>query len=92
MPANERACRPDEPMGMPSPEALKLATEVVRRRYVLPETMDHPVVRSECGSLAYLIMAYGLVPRGAGEADERRKLHRQRAAPSPARHELLLVA
>ncbi len=51
-----------EALGMPSPEALQLATEVIRRRYILPETMRHPAVRSECLRLAYLIMAYGLAP------------------------------
>ena len=50
----------DVPFGMPSPEALQLATAVIRRRYVLPETMQHPRVRSECIRLAYLIQAYGL--------------------------------
>ena len=52
----------DEPMGLPSPEALQLATRAIRRRYVLPETMEHPQVRSECMRLAYTIMAYGLAP------------------------------
>jgi hypothetical protein len=51
----------DVPLGMPSPEALRLATAVISRRYVLPETMQHPQVRSECMRLAYLIQAYGLV-------------------------------
>jgi hypothetical protein len=50
----------DAPLGMPSPEALQMATEAIRRRYVLPETMQHLVVRSECMRLAYLIQAYGL--------------------------------
>lgn len=50
----------DVPFGMPSPEAFQLATDVIRRRYVLPETMQHPRVRSECIRLAYLIQAYGL--------------------------------
>ena len=50
----------DVPLGMPSPEALQMATEAMRRHYVLPETMEHPTVRSECLRLAYLIQAYGL--------------------------------
>jgi hypothetical protein len=53
---------PDESMGLPSPEALQLATDAIRRRYVLPETMEHPSVRSECMRLAYMIMACGLAP------------------------------
>jgi hypothetical protein len=48
------------PFGMPSPEALQLATAVLRQRYMLPETMQHPQVISECIRLAYLIQAYGL--------------------------------
>ena len=44
----ERPCITDEPMGLPSPEALQMATDVIRRRYVLPETMERPEVRSEC--------------------------------------------
>jgi hypothetical protein len=48
------------PPGMPSPEALRLATAAIRRRYVLPETMQHPRVKSECLRLAYMIQAYGL--------------------------------
>jgi hypothetical protein len=39
---------------------LQVATDAIRRRYVLRETMDRPEVRSECMRLAYLIMAYGL--------------------------------
>ena len=53
-------CPLDVPFGMPSPEALQLATAVIRRLYVVPETMQHPRVRSECIRLAYLIQAYGL--------------------------------
>jgi hypothetical protein len=50
----------DVPLGMPSPEALQMATDAVRCRYVLPETMQHPEVRAECLRLAYLVQAYGL--------------------------------
>jgi hypothetical protein len=37
-----------------------MATDAIRRRYVLPETMQHPEVRSQCMRLAYLIQAFGL--------------------------------
>jgi hypothetical protein len=50
----------DLPLGLPSPEALRLARSIIRRRYVLPETMDHPQVTSQCLRLAYMIQAYGL--------------------------------
>ena len=52
--------RPHDTLGMPSPEALQMATGAIRRRYVLPETMQHPEVGSECLRLAYLIQSYGL--------------------------------
>ena len=56
--------RPDSiPLGMPSAKALQIATEAVRRHYVLPETMRHSVVSAECLQLAYLIQAYGLASR-----------------------------
>jgi hypothetical protein len=49
----------DVPLGRPSPEAMQIATDAMSRHYVLSETMQHPVVRSECLRLAYLIQAYG---------------------------------
>ena len=50
----------DLPLGMPSPEALQMATDAIRRHCVLPETMHHPAISFECMRLAYLIQAYGL--------------------------------
>jgi len=47
-------------LGMPSREALRVATDAMRSRYVLPETLQHHEVRSECLRLAYFIHAYGL--------------------------------
>ena len=47
-------------LGMPSPEALLAATNAMRSRCVLPETLQHHEVKSECLRLAYLIQAYGL--------------------------------
>ena len=55
---------------MPSPEALQLATDAIHRRYLLPETMQHPVVKSECISLAYFIQAYGLCLQGSAPHDQ----------------------
>jgi hypothetical protein len=57
---------------MPSAEALRLATGAVRLRYVLPETMLHPQVRSECMRLAYFIQACGMgsaIPTTPDESD-----------------------
>jgi hypothetical protein len=55
----------DVPPGIPSPEALQRATDATRRCYVLPETMQHPEVRSQCLQLAYLIQSYGLTTANA---------------------------
>ena|SRR5579859_3764992 len=52
--------------GIPSARALQMATAAARHHYVLPETMEHPVVRAECLQLAYLIQAYGLASRPPG--------------------------
>jgi CheY-like chemotaxis protein len=53
---------PDNPLGLPSPQALKTATDAVARKYVLPETLLHPVVQSYIIKLAGWLTAYGLVP------------------------------
>ncbi len=55
----------DVPPGMPSREALQMATDATRRCYVLPETMQHPEVGSQCLRLAYLIQSYGLTTANA---------------------------
>jgi hypothetical protein len=54
--------RPNWPAGLPSPEALQTATEALRRQYVLPATVLHPVVLRQALELGYLLSAYGLVP------------------------------
>ena len=79
--------RPRDPtLGMPSPEALRMATDAMRRYYVLPETMEHPTVRSECLRLAYLIQAYGLAstkPELQDDATEKQRDGRSlRCAPT----------
>jgi CheY-like chemotaxis protein len=79
----------DRPLGAPSAEAVVMAADAVSRHFVLPETRQHPVVRSATMKLAYLLMAYGLVPSkpavakpsGAETAD----------MPNDARHHILLV-
>ena len=53
---------PGRLFGLPSPQALKMATEAILRGYVFPETVLHPVVTSSIMGLAYQLMAYGLVP------------------------------
>ena len=55
----------DDQTVWPSPEALHLATAVIRRGYMLPETMEHPIIKFECTNLALLLMAWGLVPTAA---------------------------
>ena len=51
-------------LGMPSREALRVATNAMRGRYMLPDTLQHHEVKSECLGLAYLIQAYGLTSTG----------------------------
>jgi CheY-like chemotaxis protein len=64
-------------MGMPSPEALRMATDAICRHYVLPETPRHPMVRSACVRLAYQLMAYGAASTTAPEVatPPARRLH-----------------
>ena len=66
-------------MGLPSPQALQKATDVICRNNVLPETGQHPALQAASMELAYRLMAYGLDPAGQdfGQAQpaipERRK-------------------
>jgi hypothetical protein len=53
--------RTNWPAGLASPEALQTATKALSRRYVLPETMLHPVVVGQARELALLLLAYSLV-------------------------------
>lgn len=64
----------DMQLGMPSSEALRLAANSIRRRYVSPETMLHPAVKSECLRLAYFIQAYALVPMPSPEPTSRKHI------------------
>src|SRR5690349_11240389 len=62
-------------VGMPSRRALRVATNAMRGRYVLPETIQNHEVKSECLRLAYLIQAYGLAsPAPASRRDRSEKL------------------
>lgn len=71
-------CPHDVSFGMPSVEALEIAANAIRRRYVLPDTMQHPQVRSECIRLAYLIQAYGLATTLSVGGDIVSRYYRQR--------------
>jgi len=80
--------RPRDPtLGMPSPKALRMATDAMRRYFVLPETMEHPAVRSECLRLAYLIQAYGLASTKPESQDDVTEKQRDggslQCAPTP---------
>ena len=54
--------RPNWPTGLPSPDVLQAATEAMRRQYVVPATMLHPMVARQALELGYLLSAYGLAP------------------------------
>jgi CheY-like chemotaxis protein len=48
--------------GLPSPQALQMATDAVGGGYVLPATRLHPVVASAIMTMSYDLMSYGLAP------------------------------
>jgi hypothetical protein len=50
------------PAGLPSPRALLTAIDALSRRYVLPETVLHPVVVDQARELALLLSAYAMTP------------------------------
>jgi CheY-like chemotaxis protein len=81
-----------EAMGMPSRAALQAATEAMARQYIMPETMTHPAVQALVRKLAYMIMAYGLVP--STPAEQPVKQDQPQAVERPGkqpRHYVLLV-
>ena len=67
----------------PAPEAFNLATAVIRRGYVLPETIEHPIIRFESMNLALLFVAWGLAP-AADSCWVARDWRRYLAVPSAA--------
>ena len=66
---------------LPTLQAVQMAREALRRGFVLPETVSFPAIDSHVMSLAYLLMAYGLVtePR----EPDRITTKRRRAAVTP---------
>ena len=68
-------------LGIPSPGALQMAIGAMGRHYVLPETMEHPAIRTECLRLAYLIQAYGLAPTRPEQRHNRTEERSYAAAP-----------
>jgi hypothetical protein len=75
--------RPNWPAGLPSPEALQTATDALRRYFVLPETMLHPVVAGQATELAYLLMAYGLAVKESNLAAAQSGMIANTARKSP---------
>jgi hypothetical protein len=75
------------PAGLPSPQALQTAIDVLSRRYVQPETALHPVVIDQARELALLLSAYSLVPTEPQPLASRsgRVGTRQRNSSAPAR-------
>ena len=58
-----------------------MARDALRRGFALPETVfPHPAIDSQVMSLAYLLMAYGLVPEPRGPDD---RVITRRQAPPP---------
>ena len=59
---------PEVPRGAEFAKAWQMACQHVSKRYVMPETLHHPVVIGECYRLACMILAYGLVPKRSAPA------------------------
>ena len=55
----------DDQTVWPAPEALHLATAMIRRGYMLPETAEHPIIRFDFIGLALLFVAWALTPTAA---------------------------
>ncbi len=72
----------DRPMGLPSVEAMQMAADALSRHYVLPETMQHPAIRSATKRLAYTLMAYGMAPTGPEPAAARSAIPIQQSNPA----------
>jgi hypothetical protein len=69
-------------VGMPSRGALRVATNAMSGRYVLPETIQNHEVKSECLRLAYLIQAYGVASAApASRRDRSEKLPQDASSP-----------
>jgi len=68
-------------LGMPSPGALQMAIGAMGRHYALPETMEHPAIRTECLRFAYLIQAYGLASTGPERRNDRTEERSDATAP-----------
>ena len=47
--------------GLPTLQAVQMAREALSHGFVLPETVFYAAIDSEVRSLAFLLMAYGLV-------------------------------
>jgi hypothetical protein len=65
---------------LPTRQAVQMARDALRRGFALPETVSHPAIDSQVMSLAYLLMAYGLVPEPRGPDDG---IITRRKAPPP---------
>ena len=88
------ALRPNWPTGLPSPQALQAATDALRRQYVVPETVLHPVIVRQALDLAYLLTAYSMVPAEAvpGVAADTVKTSSRAGAIRRRRHDVGLYA
>jgi len=79
----------DRAMGMPSREALAVATEAISRHLILSETQQHPAVQSETLQLAYLLAAYGCPP--TRPTPDRAWSTETRREPGAAQQSILVV-
>jgi hypothetical protein len=55
----ERQYATDDQTVWPAPEALRLATAVIGRGNILPETVEHPIIKFECIKTCVLVCRSG---------------------------------
>jgi CheY-like chemotaxis protein len=83
---------PGMPEGEDFAKAWRLACQYVSAHYVLPETMHHPAVVSQCYSLACKILAYGLISEQTqSRADEALRATTKVARAFDASHHRAIV-
>lgn len=99
LPKEEQMGKPERisPTGLPFPQALQMATDVIARHYISPDIRQSPLIIAATLELSYLLMAYGLVPAEPElDATESDMAEKSRVAPKlePRRntdHHILVV-
>ena len=99
LPKEEHMGKPERisPTGLPFPQALQMATDLIARHYISPDIRQSPLIIAATLELSYLLMAYGLAPAEPElDATESDMAEKSRVAPKlePPRntdHHILVV-